>query len=226
MLHVIAMRYTTFLLSILFFAACNYSKPVKQQNKFPENSKTVTTKLLDSLGSVTFSIPNKYDTFFQWTNWSDCGKPCASEEYRFQSKYLPITKESGWMWLGEPKDSIERFTILHSGWFPFHNNLDTNYIGVVHQRRKQQMLSSPETYKIKFDTIEKVNDRYFSIIVIDLYDTLKAMYSKKVSGVSTIKSNAIEFKYEILTKKNDSINQNFIENSMNLLRTVKLSNSK
>jgi hypothetical protein len=220
------MRYTTLILSILFFTACNYSKPVKQQNKLPENSKAVTTKLLDSLGSVTFSIPNKYDTFFQWANWSDCGKPCAKEEYRFQSKHLPITKESGWMWLGEPKDSIEHFTILHSGWFPFHNNLDTNYIEVLHQHRKQQILSDPEMYKIKFDTIEKINDRYFSIVVIDIYDTLKAVYSKKVSGVSTIKSNAIELKYELLTKKNDSINQNFIENSMILLRTIKLSNGK
>src|SRR5437868_12021008 len=111
-------RFTILIIGII--TACNGNKRLQSQNITPKNSQLVTTTLSDSLGTVTLYVPNSYDTFFKWTNWSDCGKPCAHDEYRFQSKSLPIKMESGWLWLGEPKDSIERFTIVHSSYFPFY----------------------------------------------------------------------------------------------------------
>ena len=86
------------------------------------------------------------------------------------------------------------------------------------------MVNSPDRYKIKFDTLEKINGRNFSIVIIDLYDSTKGVFSKKVIGTTTIKSNGIEFMYELLTKRNDSINRNFIENSLQLLKTIKINN--
>jgi hypothetical protein len=214
------------IISVLIFAACNDSSQVDTIQLPPENSKVVVTKLADSLGNVTMSLPTRYDTSFAWTHYSDCGKPCEKIKYRSQLKTLPITKESGWIWLGEPKDSIERFTIVHSGYFPFHDNDDTSSIFKVHEHRKANIIKSPDTYKIKSDTVEKIGDRYFSIITIDLYDTANRQFSKKLLAATSIKSNGIEFNFELLTKQKDSVTQNFLGNSMYFLRTIRLSNGK
>lgn len=192
----------------------------------PENSKIVITKLADSLGNMTMSLPKRYDTSFTWTHYSDCGKPCEKIKYRSQPKTLPITKESGWLWFGEPKDSIERFTIVHSGYFPFYDNDDTSYIFKVHKHQKADIIQSPETYKIKSDTVEKIGDRYFSIITIDLYDTANGQFSKKVLAATSIRGNGIVFNFELLTKQKDSMTQKFIDNSMYFLKTIRLSNGK
>lgn len=220
------MKYITFLLVVLFYTSCNDIKLTKNSIASPENSKNVTVKLIDSLGYVTCSIPNRYDTFLYWTNWSDCGKPCAKEQYRFQPKYLRITKETGFIWLGEPKDSIERFTIVHSGYFPFHDSVDSLFIFNFHEQEKSNIIYDPGTYRIKSDTIEKIGDRFFSIIEIDLYDTTKAQYSKKLLAATTIKRNIIHFDFELLTKQKDAATDNFINNSKYYLRTIRISNGK
>ena len=214
------------IISVLFFVACNDSLNVDTIQLPPENSKVVVTKLADSLGNVTMSLPTRYDTSFSWTHYSDCGKPCEKIKYRSQSKTLPITKESGWIWLGEPKDSIERFTIVHSGYFQFHNNVDTSFIFKVHEHRKADIIQNPDTYIIKSDTVEKIGDRYFSIIVVDLYDTANRQFSKKLLAATSIRGNGIEFNFELLTKQKDLATQKFIDNSMYFLRTIRLSNGK
>ena len=218
------MRHSIIIFTVLWLQACQENTSAVKHDSIPKNSKTVTTKLIDSLGYVTYSLPNRYDTFFHWTNRSDCGKHCEKEQYRSQPKFLPISKESGFIYPYKPKDSVEQFTIIHSGWFPFREDTDTSDITKLHLHRKQYMVSSPDTYRIKFDTIENINGRNFSIIITDLYDTATGIFSKKVIGTTTIKSNGIEFKYELLSRRNDSINKNFIENSLQLLRTIKLNN--
>ena len=90
--------------------------------------------------------------------------------------------------------------------------------------KKLSLLADPLTYKIQSDTIEEIGDRYFSIFIIDLFDTKKAQYSKKVIGSTLIRGNEITFKYELLSKARDSISLNFIENSKQLIRTIRLSN--
>ncbi|CAN5676599.1 hypothetical protein BH11BAC3_BH11BAC3_30500 [soil metagenome] len=214
------------IISILFFAAFNESSKVDTIQLPPENSKLVIIKLADSLGNVTMSLPIRYDTSFTWTHYSDCGKPCEKIKYRSQPKTLPITKESGWLWSGEPKDSIERFTIVHSGYFPFHDNDDTSFIFKVHEHRKADIIQSPDTYKIKSDTVEKIGNRYFSIITVDLYDTANRQFSKKLLAATSIRGNGIEFKFELLTKRKDSMTQKFMDNSIYFLRTIRLSNGK
>ena len=214
------------IISLFLLAACNDSSKVDTIQLPPETSKVIITKLIDSLGNVTVSLPIRYDTSFSWTNHSDCGKPCDKIEYRSQPKGLRITKESGWIWLGEPQDSIERFTIIHSGYFPFHDNDDTSFIFKFHQHQKANIVQSPDTYKIKSDTVEKIGDRYFSIIAIDLYDTTKSQFSKKLLAATTIKSNIISFNFELLTKEKSTATDKFIDNSKYYLRTLRLSNGK
>lgn len=214
------------IISILTFAACNDISKVYTVQLPPESSKIVLTKLADSLGTVSIELPTRYDTSFFWTHYSDCGKACEKIKYRFQPKTLHITKESGWISLGEPYDSIYRFTISHSGYTPLHDNDDTSFILKFHEREKANLILCPDTYKIKADTVEKIGDRFFSVFTIDLYDTAKLQYSKKVLAASSIKGNIIHFKFELLTKHSDSSTKYFLNNSKYFLRRIRISNVK
>ena len=78
--------------------------------------------------------------------------------------------------------------------------------------------------KTSFDTIQKINDRLYSIFIIDLFLDKSLQYSKKVIASTTVMGNSIQFRYELLTKNKDSITTNFIKNSLELLNTVKISN--
>src|SRR6185312_4147553 len=113
-------------------------------------------------------------------------------------------------WLGEPKDSVDRFTISHSGDFSFHK-VDTAKDFVRHEHLKSQLASDPSNPSIIFDTIEKINDRYYSIFAMQRSDTNRC---EKVLAVTTIKGNLIRFQYDLLTKKTDSVGTNFIKNSL------------
>ena len=221
------MRSISIILIFLFLSNCKSRIAQSDQIKLaPVNSQPHILKLTDSLGTITINIPNRYDSFFQWTNTSDCGKPCDHEQYRFQPKYLPVFKESGFYYYTPANvyDSTEQFTIVHSGYSPFRDGTDSSVIYSINYHQKQKLLTIPATYKIASDTIQKINGRYFSIITIDLFDSVTKIYSKKVIGSTTIKGNGIEFRYELLTKKQDSIKSNFITNSIALLKTVRLNN--
>lgn len=121
-------------------------------------------------------------------------------------------------------DSTEQFTIVHSGYFPFHEGADSSVIYKLNNYQKEYLSGSYSKYKILFDTVQKINGRYFSIVAIDLFDSIKKIYSKSVIASTTIKGNGIEFKYDLLTRKHDSIESNFVKNSIDLIKTVKLSN--
>ena len=126
----------------IIMVSCNDTYKDGSLQALSEDSKSVQLKLIDSLGTITLSIPLRYDTSFSWVHRSDCGKPCDEQKYRFQPKILPITKESGWGWLGELKDSIGRLTISHIGYFPFHDG-DTAKNLVRHSHLKEELLADP-----------------------------------------------------------------------------------
>ena len=122
------------------------------------------------------------------------------------------------LWLGEPKDSIDRFTISHSRFTAFHDG-DTSLILGRHNSLKNQLLSNPENPPIIFDTTQKINDRYYSIMAMGKSNGLKQL---TLIAVTTIMSNEIKFKFELLTAKGDSITNSFIRNSMDALKTIRI----
>ena len=214
------------IISLFFLAACNDNSRVDTIQLPPEKLQIVTVRLVDSLGNMTVTLPIRYDTSFSWTHYSDCGKPCNQIKYRSQPKALKLTKESEWIWREEPKDSIERFTISHSGYFPFHDNGDTTFIYNFHENEKRNIIQHPDTYKISSDTVEKIGDRHFSIITTDWYDTTKAQYSKKLLAATSLKGNILYFRFELLTKQASPATDNFLENSKVYLGTLRFSNGK
>jgi len=204
---------------IIFLGSCNETSVDTGINHLTKDSKSVEVKLIDSLGTIILSVPLRYDTLFTWIDYSDCGKSCNRQKYRFQPKFLRITKETGWIWQREPIDSVDRFTISHSGYFPFHNGDSTKSL-TLHNHLKSQLTSDLVNLRIIFDTVQKIGDRYFSIFAMQKLDTIQSI---KVIAATTIKGNLIRFQYELLTRQNDSIARNFISNSIELIRTIHIS---
>lgn len=219
------MRTVLSIITFFFILVCNQPFKIENQISLPKNSKTVQLALVDSLGSVEFAIPSQYDTSFSWTHTSDCGKLCDRIKYRFQTKLLPIFKESGFYWT-ELKDSINQLTIYHSGEYPFRDNEDSNNIFRFHKTTKDGILYDSLYKKIKIETVEKIGNRYFSIIAYEEFDKRKAQFSKTLTAFTTIRGNIIHFDYQILTQKQDSLYSNFIQNSKILLETIHFSNGR
>lgn len=198
------MRYILKIMTAVLLISCTSKSHNDTVARLPDNSKSITTTLRDSLGKVSFSIPRRYDTSFTWTNYSDCGKPCDHEEYRFQSKSYPIFMESGFYY-DIPNILVDQFTIIHSSYFPFHTLTDTSKSPIRHEHFKNKLSSDIYNGRIKFDTIEKIKDRYFSIICITGFDTTRQNYFSKVAALTTIKGNEIEFHYD--TNSTDTTNE-------------------
>jgi hypothetical protein len=205
-------------LSISLIVSCIDNSVEQNAREVTENSKVIQLNLIDSLGTVSFSVPVRYDTTFSWIHRSDCGKPCDEQKYRYQSKTLPIIKEDGWAWSG-PMEPVERLTISHTLYFPFYNG-DTAMSVLRLNALKGRLSDDPFNPPIVFDTIEKIHDRYYCIVVMD---TSGSVQSKKVVAVTTIKSNEITFSFELKTAKHDSISKNFIKSSLDLIKTIRIS---
>ena len=72
---------------------------------------------------------------------------------------------------------------------------------------------------MKYDWIEKIADKYFSIFIIDLSESLKI--SKKVLAGSSIHGNVIEFNFDLISQKIDTDQRNFFKKSLSYLRSIK-----
>ena len=216
------MRHLLTFIAVILLVSCKDKSHTDKASTVPENSIAITTNLRDSLGKVSFSIPAHFDTSFTWTNRSDCGKPCDHEQYRFQSKSFPIFKESGFYY-DIPDISTDQFTIIHSGYFPFHNKIDTSKDFARHENFKSRLLSDPYNGDSFFDTIEKVDDRYYSIVYMSRFDSARQKHFAKVAALTTIKGNEIEFHYDL--KKKDTIDKKkFFDNATLFIRTIRMRN--
>lgn len=213
------MKLFVFILTLLL-AACHNTSTQTIVAK-PLNSKDTIITLKDTLGNITITVPNRYDTFLVWTQHSDCSR-CGNEKYRFQPKSLPIFQESGWFW-HDLKDSIDQLTIEHPQYIVITDSFPLDAIKMLHGRMLEEAKSDPLMYKDKFhlDTIENINGRQFSIISSENFDDSTKLYSKAVWGTTLIRGNTVKFKFALLTNRQDSITKNFIRNSKELLHQIK-----
>jgi hypothetical protein len=215
------MRHLIKIIAVIFLPSCMDGTHINTIETFPENSKLETMTLKDSLGTISFSIPERFDTSFYWTNRSDCGKPCDHEQYRYQPKSFPIFMETGF-YHDIPDIPIDQFTIIHSSYFPFQDG-DTSRNLVRHERFKKRLSFVESNRTIRSDTIEKFGGRYFSIVYLIGFDKEKHKYFTKIAALTTIRNNEIEFHYDLTTK--DTINLiGFYQNSIRHLGTVRMSN--
>lgn len=214
-----------FICFVLLFVSCDQvSENNASPPAAPEDSKTQKINLAGGLGIVTVSLPLRYDTTFTWVHYSDCGKPCEKRKYRFQPKVLPVYPETGYYY--KPlNDSIEQFTIIHNPYIATDDSDKTDnqsFITFFHDHKKFEITHDPALREIKWDTIEKIGDRYFSIIVIDRYDTVKAQYSKKLLSATTLRRGTIDFNFELLSRRKDSLTEKFIDKAKYYVRTIRI----
>ncbi|HTB51986.1 MAG TPA: hypothetical protein VK718_04355 [Ferruginibacter sp.] len=221
-------KYSILFLFVLFLVSCNNLKPTNNQS-LPLNSRVDSIELADTLGKAIFSIPLRYDTSVSWIDYTD-NAPDDRQKYRFQPKELRITKESGFLWLGEPTDSIERFTITcatHDGMLrkypPDPDELKSDSIHFLRYiAARKQFLLRNKVFSPVLDTIEKIGNRVFLINAsssISDNNKLEAI----VHAETKIKNNYVYFDYQLLTSHTDSVSKNFITNSLDLIKTIRVS---
>ncbi len=210
--------------AILLMAACHQPGPgITPGKDITLNSKKVTVTLKDSIAVVTLYLPKRYDTTFSWIHYSDCGRVCEKQKYRFQPKTLPIIKETGYFY-DRPKDSVDQFTIVHNPYISPKDRDNPNnkkFMYQFHDHKKWDVIHDPYLKTISSDTVEKIGDRYFSIIVIDTCDSAHKIYTKRVLSSTTLRSSTIDFDFELLTKNKDSVTTHFISDAKAYLRTIR-----
>jgi hypothetical protein len=211
------------ILSLITLVACHGFEN-NHPTEPPESSRTQVVNLTGGLGTVSLSLPVRYDTMFTWIHYSDCGQPCEKRKYRFQPKMLPVNAETGYFYK-TLKDSVEQFTIVHNPYiFPGDSDKPDNrdFIISFHDHKKYYVTHDPRLLTIKSDTIEKIGDRYFSIIVIDKFDSATSVYYKKLLSTTTIRMGTIDFNFELTSKRNDSMTEKFIDKAKFYLQTIRI----
>jgi hypothetical protein len=186
----------------------------------PNPPNRIRIELIDSLGTVTFNKPDRYDTSITWVHHSDCGKPCDEQKYRFQSKNNPILKESGWGWFDDRKDSIDQFTISHSSYLPVQED-HIEKDSANHKIIKQQLLYTRQAMS-SFDTLIKINNRMFSFFQFESADSV---YRKEIIAITTFRGIEIKFVCEFRSTRNDSTTRSFMNNSISLIHSIVIGKS-
>ena len=100
------MRHFSFFILLLVFVSCkNKPTPVINYTGFVDRQV-----VLDSgLGTVSFKLPARFDTFYKWIDWSDCF-PCGWTYYKFANKKYALLKDD---YRFKVEDSAFQLTIRH-----------------------------------------------------------------------------------------------------------------
>jgi hypothetical protein len=117
----------------------------------------------DTLAKIILKIPSLLDTFYQWTDFSDC-LPCGNVKYRFANKKYKQFKEGGFYWTYKP-DSVYQLSIWHN---PIKEAPDTVFLKPLEIRDSFRSKWFERhlycrNYKYLFKKFEKINDRTFYI---------------------------------------------------------------
>lgn len=163
------------------------------------------------------------DTFFNWIQRSDCGRPCEHGDYRFQSKKNRIFEESGFYWTDEPTDSVYQLTIYHQR----PDTLLPQDDSLVFRLKEHffiKVLSRYQGANIIKDTLFKIGDRYFRVFYTADMNYEYKVFDRRVIAFTTSKGAEIEFQYKLLTKSYDTTLFQFYQNSITNLQTVRFKN--
>jgi hypothetical protein len=219
----VEMRTIITILSIIFFVSCHEVK--KADIIINNDNKTWNIKLEDHLGTISLLLPKRFDTLLNWTNWSDCGDPCASVEYRFQPKSLPILEESGFIYLGNT-DSVDQLTISHPKSVLHLSTNDTFFLRRFSIQPKDYNRIDSFSNKLLMDTILSINGRYYGVIAGEHYDSTKKIITQTLRGTTKIDGNTIDFSFKKKRYYFDTTTDNFIQTSFDVLKTTKILRNK
>lgn len=201
-----------------FLYSCK-QQPVntKATEALPANARLVTVQLQDSLGTASFYVPNRLDTFFTWTDNSNC-RLCGFEVYRLQDKSLPVYKETGFE-PRLPQIPMHQFTMKHVRFYPF-NKSDSQSL----REAARQFKSEKEYMQLHtgVDSIISFNNRLWGVVSLSGYYKGRNRFTASLNVITQIHGNTIQFEY--LRNQRDSFDTKpYFDSLWPLIRTIQLS---
>ncbi|MES1223435.1 MAG: hypothetical protein ABUT20_48515, partial [Bacteroidota bacterium] len=117
----------------------------------------------DTIAEIIMKIPSLLDTFYQWTDFSDC-LPCGNVKYRFAYTKYKKFKEGGFFWTYKP-DSVYQLSIWHK---PIKEAPDTVFLKPLEikdsfQAKWFENSLYCNSYKHLFNKFETIHGRTFYI---------------------------------------------------------------
>jgi hypothetical protein len=203
---------------ILFSIGCHEHADQVSKTPISGTEKPCVIRLVDSLGIITISIPNRYDTFFAWVNHSDCGKPCDRQMYRYQPERMPVQMESGFFPPPPLTDSVDEITISHSSWFHFLRTDSGINLGRHKSLEDHSRIESGDM-KLFRDSLFAVDGRNFSVFARERSDSVFGRY---VLATTSFRGFEIEFEFRIVSKTKGPDEADFYKGAIDVLRTVRL----
>ncbi|SFO77983.1 hypothetical protein SAMN05428949_6608 [Chitinophaga sp. YR627] len=205
------------LLFVLFLSACCNIK--EEQLIIPAHSKKVVARLMDSLGTVTLYIPERFDTSFTWIHWSD-NSPSDLTKCRFQSKKDVIFKESGFFYEMR-EDSVDQLTIS----YPAHlSEIKDGHTAWIRQMNEQfRIFSATEGRKadeILIDTSFTVRDRLFSVTGTRFYARAIKRTLYELNAVTAVRGLPIKFEFKIIQQGEYLISEKFVSDAIDVIKTI------
>jgi hypothetical protein len=206
----------TLLSTIIIFTSC-HDFP-KSNDVSRKNLKEWKIPLDNNLGTISISLSDNFDTLFKWTQYSDCGDPCAHTNYRVQPKNFPVFKESGFYYKSL-KDSVYQFTIKHAKITFVNPTNDTLVLNHYTHKLKDEAFENLSG-KYLIDTLITLNKKPFSVIAFTSIDTTNNAIIQILNAITSIHGNLIEFYFENKMIGKDFGSKEFIQNSLAALKTI------
>jgi hypothetical protein len=213
-----SMKFPKFIIALLLLTACTDRKSTRSDTV--SDGRTWNIKLANGLGDLNIILPKHLDTLISWTQYSDCGDPCAKVDYRIQPKSLPIFKESGFYYF-PLADSVEQFTIKHSKIAEPWPIVDTSLVSQFAGKLKNEAFEN-HSGKFIIDTILKVDNRNVAVIAFHSFDTTKRAKVHILNALTSIDGNLIELFFESRKSYQDTASSNFVQTSFNALKTLRI----
>ncbi len=214
-------RYLLFsLLVIGIFSSCKFLN--RDIDNDYSGFKKVTVSLREDLADIILYIPDRYDTFIQWNDETDCIS-CGKTLYRFQPKLIPIHKNSGFIDTHLRIDSVEYLTIAHSTSIS-KSTTPSPDIYSLHSTQKRIYHSG--MYRVNLiseDTVIIINQRPYSVFILGYFDSTRSTYHKEIIAETFIKGTLVQFSHQLITTTRDSIYTHFEKNGKKILQSILIS---
>lgn len=213
--------------SNILVLGCRQESREKSPIEAIKNSQRAVFELPKTFGKISISLPYHYDTVFHWVDYSDCPS-CHRIKYRAQPKSFPILKETGFISVEEPQDSIETFTIKHSLYLENLRIDDSISIINLHRNLKRNhdlwREICTECSQIKLETITEINIHTFSVFGLQGYNSKQCRWIKLLIAQTIRHGNLLEFRFEIAYKRDNQRTNDFFQNSMSYLKSIRFEN--
>jgi hypothetical protein len=218
----------TYLLCLLplALAACRDQPAAETHDVFWANTRPDSVVLKKELGTVYLRVPRAYDTLFTWIYPGDCGA-CGYIRYRFQPKQLRIYPSTSYfetMDKNMPHDSVYQLTVYHQeflGELKGKYSPATDSTDVIARNPKYIQENRSLVQRLDFDTLEKINGRYFSVVTYSL-DSSAKVPPNRLDAETFLSGLPLHFRYELRTRQHDSTARHFQRDALRLLRTVRI----